>query len=133
MANVFNGVARNQSTDEDYYKPIKTKSVFKGNYIKHESKGDKDKKLSPKIYLDMITPYLSNIIKDHKTPRNLRVHSSNEIIDHETQFGEWKIQLTIQINFISSKDSGETRTMHTKSHNMGSDDGQWNKWYYWRT
>ena len=88
LANVFNGVALNQSTDEDYYKPIKTKSAFKGNYIKHESKGDKDKKLSPNIYLDIITPYLSNIIKDHKTPRNLRVHSSNEIIDHETQFGE---------------------------------------------
>ena len=67
---------------------LKTKSAFNGNYIKHESKGDKDKKISPKIYFDMITPYLSNIINDHKTPRNLRVHSSNEVIDHETTFGE---------------------------------------------
>ena len=67
---------------------LKTKSAFNGNYIKHESKGDKDKKISPKIHFDMITPYLSNIINDHKTPRNLRVHSSNEVIDHETTFGE---------------------------------------------
>ena len=29
-----------------------------------------------------------------------------------------KIQLTMQINFISSKDSRETRTMHTKSRNI---------------
>ena len=64
----------------------------------------------------MIKPYLSNIINDHKTAKNLRVHSSNEVTDYKTQVGEWKIQLTMQINFISSSDSGETRTMHTKSH-----------------
>ena len=63
----------------------------------------------------MIRPYLSDIINNHKTPKNLRVHSSNEVIDYETQFGEWKIQLTMSINFISSKDSGETCNMHTKS------------------
>ena len=65
----------------------------------------------------MIRPYLSDIINNHKTPKNLRVHSSNEVIDYETQFGEWKIQLTISINFIFSKDFEETRTMRTKSHN----------------
>ena len=48
----------------------------------------------------MIRPYLSDMINDHKTRR------------------EWKIQLTMQINFISSKDSEETCTMHTKSHNI---------------
>ena len=30
----------------------------------------------------------------------------------------WKIQLTMATNFISSKDSSETRTMHTKSNNI---------------
>ena len=34
------------------------------------------------------------------------------INDHKIQ-GEWKIQLTIAINFMSSKDSHETRTMHS--------------------
>ena len=29
--------------------------------------------------------------------------------------GEWKIQLTMAINFFSSKDSKEMRTMHKKS------------------
>ena len=36
---------------------------------------------------------------------------------HKTQ-SEWKIQLTMAINFISSKDSDETRTMHTKSNDV---------------
>ena len=58
----------NQSTDEDYYKPIKTKSAFNGNYIEYESNEDKDENLSAKEYLNMVRPYLSNIINDHKTP-----------------------------------------------------------------
>ena len=49
VANLFN-----QSTDADYYKPIWTKSVFNGNYIEYESKGDKNKTLSPKEYLHML-------------------------------------------------------------------------------
>ena len=30
----------------------------------------------------------------------------------------WKIQLTIAINFISSKDNDEERVMYSKSHNI---------------
>ena len=108
----------NQSIDEDYYKPIRTKNALNGNYIKYESKGDKGKNLSPKQYLDMIRAYLSNIINNHKTPENLKVHSRKEVIDYETQFGEWKIQLTMSIDFISSKDSDDTCNMHTKSDNI---------------
>ena len=76
--NLFNEV------DEDYYNPIKTKSAFNGNYIKYQSKGVKDKNLVPEEYLDIIRPYLSNMINDHKTRR----------------------------------DSEETRTRYTKSHNI---------------
>ena len=107
-----------KSLSEDYYKPTKTKSAFNGNYLEYESKGEKYKNLSPEEYLDMIRPYLSDIINDHKTPEKLKVHSSNGVIHYETQFAEWKIQLTMQINFISSKDSGETRTMYTNSRNV---------------
>ena len=32
--------------------------------------------------------------------------------------GEWKIQLTITISYISSNDSDETRAMHTKTDNI---------------
>ena len=62
----MNRVALN-GIDEDYYKPIRTKSAFSSNYVEYESKGDKNKNLSIKEYLYMITPYLSDIINDHKT------------------------------------------------------------------
>ena len=50
----------------------------------------------------MIRPYLSDIINNHKIQ------------------GEWKIQLIMTINFISSKDSNETHTINTKSHIIGT-------------
>ena len=56
----------NQSLDKDYYKPIKDNSAFNSYYVEYKSKGDKDKKLSPKKYLDMIRPYLYSMINDHK-------------------------------------------------------------------
>ena len=68
--------------------------------MEYESNGDKDKTLFTNDYLDMIRQYLSDIINDHKTQ------------------DEWKIQLAIAINFISSKDSNKNRTMHTKSGNI---------------
>ena len=67
----------------------------------------------------MIRPYLSDKINDHKTPEVLKVYSGNKGIDYETTLGEQKIQLTMTINFVSSKDdSDEIRTMHTKSDNI---------------
>ena len=66
----------------------------------------------------MIRPYLHDIINDDKTPKILKFYSSNEVFDYETQYGEWKIQLTMSINFISSEDSDETGNMHTKSNKI---------------
>ena len=90
--------------------------AFDGNYIQYESKGNKGKNLSIKKYLKMIKPYLSDTINNHKTRGLVRCHSGNKSWLEETS-SEWKIQLTVAINFISSKDSDETRTMHTKSNN----------------
>ena len=104
------------SIDEDYYEPIIVKIAFDSSYIQYESKGDRGKNLSIKEYLKMITLYLSNIINDHKTRDLVRYHSDNKAWAEETS-SEWKIQLTMAINFISSKHSDETRTMHTKSNN----------------
>ena len=87
----------------DYYKPILVESSFENNYKYYESKGDKDKKLSVKQYLFKFMPYLSNLINDHKTVRN----NSNE----------WKIQINMHVNFVSSNDIGETRTIFVWSDN----------------
>ena len=51
------------------------------------------------------------MINDHKTHGKWRTHSDNRVIDYKTQ-GEWKTQLIMSIDFMSSKDSEETRTMH---------------------
>ena len=80
------------SIDKDYYKPIRTNSAFNNNYIEYESKGDKDKILPIIEYLNMIRPYLGNIINDHKTQGEWKVHSGNTVIDYKTQ-GERNIQL----------------------------------------
>ena len=66
----------------------------------------------------MIRPYLHDIINDDKTPKILKFYSSNKVFDYETQYGEWKIQLTMSINFISSEDSDETGNMRTKSNKI---------------
>ena len=89
------------SIGEDYYEPIKVNTAFNNNYIKYESKGDKNKILTLNEYLDMIRSYLVDMVNDHKNK------------------GKWKIQLMPAINFIFSKpDSDETRIMHTKSNNI---------------
>ena len=85
-------------SNEDYYEPKKIKGAFNDNYIEYESNGDQDKRLSIEEYLNMIRPYLSNTIDDHKD--------------------EWKIQLTMEINFISIKDSSETHPIHMHSKNI---------------
>ena len=52
--------------DEDYYKPTKTKSSFDNNNIEYESRGDKNKNLLPEDYLDIIRPYLRDMINNYK-------------------------------------------------------------------
>ena len=86
------------SISEDYYKPTFVKSSYNNNYTQYERKGDKI--LTIKEYLGLIEPYLADMINDYKSK------------------GEWKIQLTADINFTSLKpDSNEKRIMHTKSDN----------------
>ena len=65
----------------------------------------------------MIKPCLSGMINDHKTKRKCKFHSGNTIIDDNTQI-EWKIQLTMTINFVSSEDFDEICTTLTKSDNI---------------
>ena len=61
--------------DDDYYfKPILVESSFKENYKYYESIGDKSKSLSVEQYVDMIKPYLSNLINENKAIET----SSNE-------------------------------------------------------
>ena len=73
------------SIHEDYYKPIITNSAFSNNYIQYESMADKGKNLLIKEYINVIRPYLSDIINNHKAQGKCRIHSGNAIIKHKTQ------------------------------------------------
>ena len=101
MENLFHEI------NEDYYKPIKTKDAFSNNYIEYESRRDKGRRLSVKEYLYMIMPYLEDMINNHKAP----IRDSNGVIIKDDLSGEWKIQLTMRINFVSSLDPGKNRIM----------------------
>ena len=80
------------------YKPATVKSDYNNNYIEYRSEGDK--LLTIEEYLTLLEPYLRELINNHKNK------------------GEWKIQLTAQINFFSLRPgSDETRVMHTRSIN----------------
>ena len=59
-------------------------------------------------------PYLGDMINNHKAP----IRNSNGIIIKDDFSGEWKIQLTMQINFVSSLDSEKIRSMDSKNDNV---------------
>ena len=71
----------------------------------YESRGDKEAKLTLYEYFDKIIPYLKDMIDDYKSK------------------GEWKIQITMAIIFISFIDNNETQIMHTKSGSIEITDG----------
>ena len=89
--------------DDDYYTPILVKGYFDESYKYYKSRGDKDKKLSTEQYLDMIRPCLSDLINENKAV--------------ETSSNEWKIQINMHINFVSSNDIGEILTVFVWSEN----------------
>ena len=76
-----------------------------------KAEGIKKKRLSVKQYLK-ITPHLYDLINDHMIARRV-----------------WIIQISMWVNFIPSKDTGETRTVYVWIDNIsimwGSD-----TWYY---
>ena len=66
------------SIDKDYYKPKLNKTGYNKNYAQYEIKGGKILRL--KEYLNLIEKYLRELLEEYK------------------QKGEWKVQLTIEVN-----------------------------------
>ena len=76
--------------------PVLIKSRFEGNYLEYMSNGNNS--LSFDEYLELIKPYLNDLINFYKTK------------------GEWRLQLSAEISFVSQKpDSDETCVMYTRS------------------
>ena len=109
--------------EKDHNEPKNTVSAFNDNYIQYESMGDRDKNISTKEYIDVIRPYLGDMINNHKTQGRWKIHSGNTITEHKIQ-GERNIHLIMAINFISSKDfkdsknSDKTLFLHFRSDNI---------------
>ena len=81
----------------EYYKPIVSRSSFEGNYVKYTSSGDFTSSID--VYFENINFYLHNLIYYYMLK------------------GECKIQLSMQISFISPTNE-ETDIMHSKSDNI---------------
>ena len=81
----------------EYYQPILTRSYFEGNYVKYNSSGDFTSSID--VYFENIKFYVSKLIYYYILK------------------GEWKIQLSMQISFISLTNE-ETDIMHSKSDNI---------------
>ena len=81
----------------EYYTPILAKSSFDGNYVKYTSSGDFTSSVGE--YFEKINFYLSNVIYYYMLK------------------GERKIQLSMQVSFISPINE-ETDIMHSKSDNV---------------
>ena len=105
---INNNNNNNNNNDDDFienirdlfsvleYEPVLIKSGFEGNYLEYMSNGNNS--LSFDEYLELIKPYLNDLINVYKTK------------------GEWKLQLSAKISFVSQKpDSDETRVMYTRS------------------
>ena len=60
-----------EASEEDYYKPILVKNSFKRNYKYYESRGDKEKRLSVRQYLNKIISHLYDLINDHRITRRV--------------------------------------------------------------
>ena len=84
----------------DCYKPVRAGNFWSNNYIDPESNSDTNKTISIEVYLNKVWSCLKDIINNLKKSDALN------------------FQLTIEINFISSKGNDEERVMHSKSNNI---------------
>ena len=108
FSNKLDKKINNNNTNDDFienvrdlfsildYEPILIKTGFDNNYLEYMSNGNNS--LSFNEYLELIKPYLNDLINVYKAK------------------GEWKLQLSAEISFVSQKPGpDETRIMYNRS------------------
>ena len=80
--------------EEHYYKPSREGSFWSNCYIQYKSNGDRNKTVSIEEYHNKIGEYLKYIINNLKN------------------YHTGRIQLIIDINFVSTKNNDEERVMY---------------------
>ena len=93
-------LSKKKISKKDVYKPIKISGSFSDNFVEYKSHSKKDKSISIARYLNNIREHLRKLINDKRS------------------IGNWKIQLIMKINFISSENFIDTRDMHSKFDNF---------------
>ena len=112
--------------DIDYYKPILNDSGLDGiinSYMEYTSNGDTYENLLPEEYLNMMRPYLRDLINKHITTMELNNNNNsdnnnnnnNNNSNNNTDRGELKIQLTMINSCISTKSFKDKHTIYSKS------------------
>ena len=101
--------------------------------MEYNSKEHRYENLSPEEYLDIIRTCLRDLNNEHKPidesndndESNDDDDDDDDDDDNDSDRAEWKIQLTLQNNCVSTKYFENTRTIYTKSEPieiiMGSD------------
>ena len=82
----------------NHYEPEKINGSFNDKYIEYKSEGNEN--TSTNQYIEKIRAYLGNMI------------------NCPGESGEWKVHLTMNINFMSLKDSGVSQPMQSKCDNI---------------
>ena len=108
FSNKLDKKINNNNTNDDFienvidlfsildYEPTLIKTGFDNNYLEYMSNGNNS--LSFNEYLELIKPYLYDLINVYKAK------------------GEWKLQISAEISFVSQKPgSDETRIMYNRS------------------
>ena len=84
----------NTSGDFYYFRLTKKRSVFNDRYLLYTSNGDNNSSINQ--YFDKIRPGL------------------HDLIDYQKTQGEWKVQLSMKVTFVSFIDNDKKQIMHTK-------------------
>ena len=80
------------------YKPVLITAGFNNNYLEYGSDGNNS--LSFMEYLNLIKPYLADLINEKKNK------------------GEWKLQLTAKISFVSLKPDSDESILEAMLQNL---------------
>ena len=108
-----------EESNRDYYKPKVINRGFAGkinNYIKYISEGNKDEKLSPREYLNMIRPDLRDLINRHKPIERLNNNTDDTDNNNDNTDNTGNTNNNNNNNYYNNNDNNS---------NNDTDRGEW--------
>ena len=112
--------------DIDYYKPIRTNSGFaerNDNYIEYTSNADRYENLSPKEYLNVIRPYLKDLINEHKPIMESNTNNNTNDNSNNNKSNNNSNNDTTTNN--NNSNNNDTTNNNSNSNNSNSNRAEW--------